>query len=210
MKRLIIVGAGGYGREMLTWAKDIQKENHVWEEIGFIDDNVDALNPFSLDHKVVSTIEEYHPQEGDELICAIGSVADKLRICGQLLEKGAKFTNLIHPTAIVAENAVLGVGDILCPYSIVCTNATMGDFVILDSYSIVGHDAIVGNGCMVAGHSNIMGNVRIEDSVYVGGGATVLPQTHIRKNATIGAGSVVIRNVKENTTVFGNPAVKVY
>ncbi|MEH7502857.1 acetyltransferase [Neobacillus drentensis] len=210
MKRLIIIGAGGFGREILTWAKDIQKENNLWEEICFIDDNLDDLNRFNLDNKVFSTIEEYEPQKGEYLICGIGSVTDKVRICSQLLKKGAKFTNLIHPTAIVAENAVLGIGAILCPYSIVSNNAIMGDFVTLDSFSIIGHDAKIGNGCMVAGHSNIMGNVNIEDSVYVGGGVTVLPQIRIQKNATIGAGSVVIRNVKENTTVFGNPAVKVY
>ncbi len=49
MKRLLIVGAGGYGKEVLFWAKHIQKENNLWEEIGFIDDNPDAIKDLSIE-----------------------------------------------------------------------------------------------------------------------------------------------------------------
>ncbi|MGG1676782.1 acetyltransferase [Neobacillus sp. NRS-1170] len=209
MKRLLIVGAGGFGNEVLFWAEQIQKENILWEEIAFIDDNPDALNGLSIDNKVVSSIEEFEPQKEDYLVCAIGNPKDKLRICNQLLQKGAKFTNLIHPTAVVAENAVLGTGVILAPYSIVSNNSTIGDFVTLMSFSIIGHDAKVGSGCTICDHCNVMGNVSIEDSVFLGGSAAVLPSIHIQNNAIVGAGSVVTRKVKENTTVFGNPAVKV-
>ena len=38
MKRLIIVGAGEFGREILGWLDDIN--NSEWHEICFIDDNL--------------------------------------------------------------------------------------------------------------------------------------------------------------------------
>lgn len=209
MKKLLIVGAGGFGKEVLYWAKQIQTENNLWGEIGFIDDNPNVFKGLSSNDKVVSTIEEYEPQNDEYLICAIGNPKDKFRICDQLIKKGAKFTNLIHPTAVVAENAVLGTGVILAPYSIVSVNATIGNFVTLMSYSIIGHDATVGSGCTICDHCNVMGNVRIEDSVFLGGSAAILPNIHIQNNATVGAGSVVTRKVKDHTTVFGNPAVKV-
>lgn len=210
MTRLIIVGAGGFGKEVLFWAKQIQKENNLWEEIGFIDDNLDAIKEISIENRVISTIVEYEPQIDDYLICAIGDPKDKVRICNQLVEKGAKFTNLIHPTAVVAENAVLGTGVILAPYSIVSTQATIGNYVTLMSFSVIGHDVNVGNGCTICDHCNVMGNVSIDDNVFLGGSAAVIPNIHIQNNATVGAGSVVTRKVKSHTTVFGNPAVKVY
>ncbi len=77
------------------------------------------------------------------------------------------------------------------------------------SYSIIGHDAKVGSGCTICDHCNVMGNVSIEDAVFLGGSAAVLPNITIQTNAIVGAGSVVTRKVKDNTTVFGNPAVKV-
>lgn len=209
MKRLLIAGAGGYGKEVFFWAKDIQKEDNLWGEIGFIDDNPDANKELNMGTKVISTIDEYYPQKDDYLICAIGNPKDKVRICDQLLKKGAKFTNLIHPTSLVAETAVLGIGVILSPYSIVSNNATIGNFVTIMSYSIIGHDAKIGNGCTICDHCNVMGNARIEDSVFLGGSAAVLPNINIQNNAIIGAGSVVTRRVKDHTTVFGNPAVKV-
>jgi acetyltransferase-like isoleucine patch superfamily enzyme len=51
--------------------------------------------------------------------------------------------------------------------------------------------------------------VTIEDEVFIGSGVTIVAGVQIGKGARIGAGSVVIASVKENETVFGNPAQKV-
>ena len=49
MKDLIIVGAGGFGRELLQWIKDINRIERKWNIAGFIDDNVEALKNYKCD-----------------------------------------------------------------------------------------------------------------------------------------------------------------
>ncbi|MFS1511157.1 acetyltransferase [Chengkuizengella sp. SCS-71B] len=209
-KKLLIVGAGGCGRETLLWARQIQEKKHLWDEIGFLDDNLNALKEFNINAKLVGTIKDYEPKENEFVVCAIGNPAIKQSICNLLLEKGAQFTNLIHPTSVVAHNASLGKGVIICPYAIITDNTILEDFVIVDSFSSIGHDVVIEKGCTISACCNVMGNTSLEEGVFIGGSAVVIPGIKIGRNATIGAGSVVVNKVKENNKVFGNPAVQIY
>ena len=61
MKKIIIVGAGGFGRELLQWIKDINaqsKSGGVWEIVGFIDDDLHALDGVEVDYPIVGSIRE--------------------------------------------------------------------------------------------------------------------------------------------------------
>ena len=46
----------------------------------------------------------------------------------------------------------------------------------------------------------------VEDDVIIGANATILPGVTLRKGCVVGAGAVVTHNVREHTTVVGNPA----
>ena len=46
MKKLYIVGAGGFGREVYAWVKQHPEFNKSWTLEGFLDDNADALMRF--------------------------------------------------------------------------------------------------------------------------------------------------------------------
>jgi len=209
MGRLIIAGAGAFAREVLIWANDIQNKKKVWDEIGFIDDTKMDLLEYGISNKIVSTIIGYRPCPEDSLVCAIGDTKGKMKVYQYLKGIGGKFTNLIHPSAIVSDQAILGNGVILSPFTIVSSNVTIGDCVTLNSYSAVGHDSMVKTGCTISAHCNVMGNVVLEEGVFLGGSAVIIPKITIQKDAVVGAGSVVIRNVREGITVFGNPAVKI-
>ena len=209
MKRLLIVGAGGSGREVLQLAKQVQQERKEWDFIGFLDDNPAVLDQFNLGYHVIGSIRDYQPQKDDYLICAIGEPHIKLPLCNLLREKGAQFATLIHPTAIIADDSRIGAGVIISSLSKLSDNTVVGDFVTVSSFTMVGHDVVVGNGCFIAGHCNLMGNVQLADGVFVGGGVQILPGVRVGANAVIGAGSVVVRNVRPGITVFGNPAKQI-
>lgn len=209
MVRLVIIGAGGFGREVLLWARDIQEKKTLWDEIVFIDDDLNSLQGFNISNEIISTINDYVPQKNDFLICAIGNTKVKKNICEKLSDRGGNFTSFIHPTAIVSENIKIGKGIMLGPFSIVSDNVEIGDFFTLNSYSVVGHDAVIKNYVTINAHCNVMGNTSLDDGVFLGGSAAIIPNVKIQENATIGAGSVVIRKVKKGTTVFGNPAIQI-
>jgi sugar O-acyltransferase (sialic acid O-acetyltransferase NeuD family) len=206
MKNLLIIGAGGFGREVFSWASDVNKKQKTWNIKGFLDDNLSALDGFEYPKEVLSDIDTYEIDSEDEFICALGDPVTKQICIEKLLAKGAKFTNLIHPSAVVGYNVTLGVGVILCPMTIVNADAKLYNFVTLNNHSNIGHNTTVGDYTQINGYCDITGGVRIGSRVFFGSGVSVLPGIIIEDDAKIGVGSVVIRKVKANTTVFGNPA----
>ncbi len=209
MRKLLIIGAGNLGRETFEWAKDIQEIEKRWDTIGFLDDDIHKLDKYHLSSMLIGTIKDHIPDPDCEYICSVQRPEIKMPICRLFKQKGAKFTNIIHPTVIIADYTTIGEGVILTPQVIVCPNATIGDHVLIDSFSIVGHDSTVEQGCTISDQCDLMGAVYLEQEVFMGSGSRILPQLRIGKNAKIGTGSVVIRNVPANISVFGNPAKRV-
>lgn len=203
MKKLIIIGAGGFSSEVIEWARHSSKFQKEWFVYGLLDDN---KNGNILDVPIIGKIANYVPREDEVFICAIGDPKTKFNICNDFVKRGAKFINLIHPTAIIGESAIIGKGIILCPYSIIAAKAIIGDFVTINLHTTIGHNAIVKSGCTISSHCDITGFVNLEECVFMGSHSSIIPSIKVGKNAKIGAGSIVIRNVRENVTVFGNPA----
>ena len=104
MKNIVIVGAGGFGREVFNHAEDCIRVGADWKIKGFIDDNLKALDNYDYPQKVIGTIKEYIPEENDFFICAIGSPKTKKIVVGALLQRGAKFEKLIHPSVKIGRN----------------------------------------------------------------------------------------------------------
>lgn len=207
MQDLIIVGASGFGREILQYIEDINAVKQTWNFIGFIDDNTRALDGISQGRNIIDTIHGHEPKDGVMYVCGLALPKVKKKIVIMLKERGARFATIIHPTSRISKYSKIGEGCIITPNSNVNTDAIVGDFVSVLA-SGIGHDARVGSFSTLSGHVSVNGHVEIGDEVYVGCGALIAPSKKIGNGATIGIGSVVISNVKENTTVFGNPAKK--
>lgn len=208
--RLLIIGAGGFGREVLQWALDIQNQGEVdWEVGGFLDANQKAFEQFDIEFPIVGDSANWRPSPEDRFICAIGDPTIRLRICRELQQRGARFISLVHPTAIVGSRCRIGTGTILCPGVTVTVDATIGDFVILNVRSCVGHDAHVGDGCTVNDFCDITGNAKLGEGVFLGSHSSVTPSAKVGDYARVGAGSVVVRRVRANTTVMGPTAKRI-
>jgi sugar O-acyltransferase (sialic acid O-acetyltransferase NeuD family) len=209
MKRLLIIGAGGFGREILCWAQDAEPNQKIWTIGGFLDDNPAALDGFNCPFPLVGAPSTYAPADNDLFICAIGEPATKLRVCKKLEKRGATFINLVHPTAILGRNNTIGHGCIFCPRSSITTHVTLGNFVTLNVNAGMGHDVIVGDGTTLSAYCDVTGNARLGEGVFLGSHAVVLPNATVGDYAIIGAGSVVLRKVKPGATVMGVPARQV-
>lgn len=209
MKKLIIVGAGGFGRETFNWAKDAEGAGSEWRIGGFLDSNPRALDNYQNYALILGNPVGYQPNPEDLFICAIGNTKQKLEICGHLKKIGAQFATFIHPTAIIGRNTTIGKGSIICPKVVLTTDVTIGSHVILNVYASVGHDAVIGDGCTINGHCDINGFARLGQGVFLGSHASVLPHATVGDFATVGAGSVALRHIKPGATVFGVPAIKI-
>lgn len=209
MRDLLIVGAGGFGREVLNWALAIPETQRDWQVAGFLDSNPKALDGFSLPYRVIGDPLNYVPTGDEAFLCAIGEPEVKLRVCRGLKARGAKFVSLIHPTVVMGSGCVVSEGCVLCPGVILTTNVKLGEFVILNLYTIIGHDAVVGDGSTLNPHSAVTGWVKLGEGVLLGTHATILPRGVVGDYAVVGSGSVVLRKVRAHTSVMGVPAQQI-
>ncbi|MGA2084589.1 MAG: acetyltransferase [Terracidiphilus sp.] len=206
MKRLIIVGAGGFGREVLCWARDIESTQSEWRIGGFVDANSAALDGYGVGVRILAELEEFAPVSEDLCICAIGDPATKRRVVMGLLERGAQFATLIHPSVIIGAGCRIGVGCIACPGVVLTTNVTLGRFVTLNLGATLGHDARAGDWCSLMVHADVGGNASLDEGVLAGSHSFILPCVQVGCGSVVGAGSVVTRNVPAGSTMFGVPA----
>jgi sugar O-acyltransferase (sialic acid O-acetyltransferase NeuD family) len=203
MKHLIILGAGGFGREVLAWAR---QSVQGWWVKGFLDDNLQALDGFAKSVQVLACVQDYSPEQRDVFVCAMGRVEYKRRCVEQVRGRGGVFGQLFHGTAVRGENVMIGQGVILCPHAVVGSDARIGDFVTVNYHSTVAHDAVIGRWSQLHCHVDVTGGVVIGEGVTVGSHASILPGVKVGDGATIGAGAVVTRDVPAGGTVFAAPA----
>jgi sugar O-acyltransferase (sialic acid O-acetyltransferase NeuD family) len=207
MRRLIIIGAGGFGREVLEWARECAAYGKEWEIGGFLDDRPDALqNTPAVDLPILGNTHDYEPRPEDCFLCAMGTPALRARMRKRFEAKGAVFTRLIHESCVVGRRVDLGPGVILCPRVVLTCDIVIGANTALNVASAVGHDAVIGEDCQISSFCDITGYVAIGNRVLLGSRASIIPSKRVGDEAIVGAGSVVVSDVPGAVTVFGNPA----
>lgn len=205
MKKVIIVGAGGLARMIYSWLPDFMG-NEDWELRGFLSDRLDALQGYDYDEPILGTIKDYRPDGNHVLVMAVADPKDKLSIAESLEQRGAMFINLIHPTAMIGKNVTLGNGCVICPRAVLTCDIQMGNFVMVNLGVTIGHDAKIDDGCTINAHSDVTGFTELGKGVFLGSHAVVTPGVKVKDFARVGAGSVVVKQVRQDTTVFGIPA----
>lgn len=206
MTDLIIVGASGFGRELLATIESINEIEPTWNVLGFIDDDPDALDGYEIDYKVLGFITDWKPK-GEELYAlGIANPRTKEKIVPILKNRGARFATVIAPTATVERGTKLGEGVVAFGYTGISVNVRVGNFVFFNAMVGIGHDADIGDYCTFGPKACISGKTSIGKCVNVGALASTYPGVSVGDYATIGMNSAVIRRVKPNTTVIGVPA----
>ena len=204
MYNIIIVGAGGFAREIYYWANDtFSKENYKIK--GFLSFNQKELDGHNIKVGIIGNDDNYKIEKNDRFIIAIGDIDIKKRAVNRLKKRGAKFISLIHPTTLIIPTAKIGEGVVICPHCLISDNVQLGNFVMMNTYSSCGHDVQVGKYCILSPYVALNGFVKLENEVFVGTHATVIPYKKVGFQAKISANSVVMRNVPSKCMVFGVP-----
>lgn len=209
LPKLMIAGAGGFGREMLAWARQSVQCGVEWEVGDFIDDNLAALDGKNTPARVVGRISDYQPKPDEVFICALGVPAVKRKVIELLVARGAVFTRLIHRTAVIGDNVEMASGVIMCPYSIASANNRLGVGVALNLHATVDHDATVDDWSQINCHCDLTAAVRVGKEVFLGSRVSIIPNVQIGDRAYVGAGSVVLRDVLPGAKVVGSPARRI-
>lgn len=205
MKDIIIVGGGGCGREVADFIYDINRIEPTWNLLGFIDDNEEIFEGRRPELKLIGTIQDWKVEAGQYFAMGIASPQIKEKVAKQLMERGAKFVNIIHPTVRISPSAKLGNGIIIYSGAKLGSDDVIGDFVTIQS-TIIGHDVTIEPYVTVSSSCGITGGVLLKEKAFIADHACMVPGTIIGKDAYVGIGAVVLKEVADNTRVFGNPA----
>lgn len=206
MKNLIIIGARGLGRFSYHLALECPGFQNDYQIKGYLDDKEDALDGFNSYPDILNSVENYVIEEDDVFICALGDVQAKKKYIQMIIAKGGKFITLIHPSAYIDINAKIGLGCIILQNAVIGPESEIGDYVFIQISTIIGHDVKIGNYSRVDNLVVCVGGVILNEEVTIHTSAIINHKVIVGKGAFVGAGSFVIRNVKERTTVYGNPA----
>ena len=211
MKNLIIIGVGGFAREVFWHAKQAHGFGVDWRIKGFLDGDIKlaAAEYALLPAPVLGDVNGYDICADDVFTCAVGTPTARRHLAEKILSRGGKFINIISTHAYIMPTAQLGRGVIIAPHTDIGDRAQLGDFVATNAQTIIGHDAQIGDCSCIMPHAVISGKCRLGAEVFVGSGAVLLPKSTVGDGATVGAGAVVLKKVRAGATVFGNPAIEI-
>lgn len=198
----MIVGAGGFGREVFQYARDTGR----FEVVGFLDDREpDSLSiPEGL--PLLGGISTYEPREGQAFLMAVGEPEARARIAKRLMGSGARFETVIHPNSYVASSATIGQGSIVAPFASVGASAVLSELTQVHFYASVAHDVRVGRYSALSPYAAVNGGGRLGECVFMGTRATVNPLKAVGDHSKVAAGAVVYQDVPEWSLAAGNPA----
>lgn len=206
MKKIAIIGAGGFGREVKMLIDQINEVTPGYEIIGFYDDkeHAEIINGIPYLGQVENVNKINDPVC---LAVAIGDPFTKKKVIGKITNQNIEYPNLIHPSVIIGkDNVSFGKGNIICAGVIITVDIEIEDFVILNLSCTLGHDTKIKSFSSFMPTVNISGEVMINESVYVGTGAKIINLLEIGENTVVGAGAVVAKSLPANCTAVGIPA----
>jgi sugar O-acyltransferase (sialic acid O-acetyltransferase NeuD family) len=203
LKDIVVVGAGGFGRETALMIHQIKS----WNLLGFFDDGLKPgtkLSGVEVLGNITSLNEITH-----QLAVAI-AIADpftRSRIVASLTNKKLSFPILKHPTALMNQATnLIGKGCIVTAGVILTTEIFLGDFVIINLATTIGHDVHIADYTSIMPQCSISGNVKIGKKCLVGSGARILQGLSLGDESIVGAGAVVTKSFKEKSCLMGVPA----
>lgn len=206
MEDVVIVGAGGFGREVCQWIEHANQEKARFAVRGFLDGDVSKHASVIHELPVLGDIDWLADHPGVGAVIAVGSPATKRRLVARLRPHVARFPTIVHPRAVLGRYVELGDGTIVCPDVIVTTDVRIGQFVTLNLDLTIGHDAVLGDYCTLAPGAHVSGYVTFGEGVEVGTGAVFVPSVSVGEWSVVGAGAVVSASLPANCTAVGIPA----
>ena len=146
MNRLVILGAGGYGRTVVDVAHQLSYSTIV-------------LDDADLDHPL-SSFQSYI-NFSTSLIPAFGNNAFRLEWINRIEDNGGQLAALIHPTAYVSPTSTISSGTVVLPHAIVNTDVVVSKGCIINLGVIVDHGCILEEGVHIAPGAIVKGENRI-------------------------------------------------
>lgn len=203
MKKLILIGAGGFAKSVLD-SIDVE----MYEIYGFIDDIKSGIH---LGYPILSNqIDFIEGKEKYSYFVSIGDNRKRKYWYQELTKRNLEIISVIDKTAILSKNITYGRGLFVGKLAVINSDVRIGENVIVNTKALLEHGVRVGHHTNISTNVSINGDVIIGEETFIGSSSVVNGQLCIGNHTVIGSGSVVIRNVDSDTVVAGVPAKEVH
>jgi sugar O-acyltransferase (sialic acid O-acetyltransferase NeuD family) len=201
---LLIIGAGGFGRETASLVADID----TFELVGFLEDDKTTLGTEVSGVPVVGAVD-FASSSDFALVVTTGSPSNlnsRRSIVEGLDLDSERYATLVHPSAVIGRGSTIGHGTVIHAGSVLTADVLVGRHVAVMPHVVLTHDDQIGNYVTFGAGVLVAGRVTVAEGAYIGSGARVREDLTIGEEALIGMGSVVINHVPRNTKWAGVPA----
>lgn len=209
VRPLLLIGAGGFGREVVEAVRAVNEARPTWDLLGFLDDGPSLVGAEVDGVPVLGGAGEAARFPEASFVVCTGSPANyfsRKRLVRRLALPPERFATIIHPGAHVAGLAEIGPGTALLATAVVTSRARVGAHVAVMPGVVVTHDDEVGDFVTMAAGAKLAGGVRVDEGAYVGAGALVRENLSIGAWSLVGMGSVVTHSVPACQVWAGVPA----
>lgn len=204
MRDLLIIGAGGYGREVCQVVEDLDP---AWKVLGFLDDREELHGGTVRDLPVLGGIDRVADHPGAAVVVAVGSPAGRRAVAERLTGlPDERLPVLVHPRAWIGNRVEVGAGTVVLAGAAVSTDITIGRFACLNKNCIVGHDAVLGDFTTISPGASVSGFVTLGEGCDIGANSVVVQGHSVGAGTIVGAGAVVTADLPAGVTAVGVPA----
>lgn len=205
-RRVLIVGAGGFGRETASLLVALEG---AFAAAGFADDSADLQGQQVAGLPVLGGIEIACDRKDLGVVVTVGNPRRydaKQMIVERLDLEPDRYVTLVHPQASIGTEVSIGEGTVILAGCVVTHGVRMGKHVALMPNAVVTHDDDLGDYVILGAGAKLGGGVTVGDGAYIGSGALIRESTVIGAGAMIGMGAVVVNDVPPGETWVGVPA----
>ena len=211
MKKLVIVGCGGLGREVAWIAMDCRQSGADWDLIGFLDDDEDRHTEHHLGLPVLGQLSwlEHNLSEALYVICGVGNTRTRKTLVERVSKMGGRFATLVHPSTHSSPRVSISEGCVVAPGCVLSTDVKLGCHVYLNLNCTVGHDARLDDFVVCGPSCDVSGAAHLKMGVQTGAGAQVGPGVTVGEWARVGARTALLTDLGPDTTVLSRDFRKI-
>ena len=208
MQDVVIIGAGGFGREVLDVFDAVNSLKPLFRVLGFIvDPRFERAGVLVNDKPILGGFDWLGEHRSDvQAICGVGAPEQRYHLIERAQLLGIDFCSVIHPDAILTSRVTIGKGVVITAGCIFTNNIRIGNHVHVNLDCTVGHDVVIEDFATISPGSHVSGKVIIRKGAFIGTGTNIIEKIDVGAWSTVGAGSAVIKNICENGVAVGVPA----
>jgi len=209
MQQLVVIGAGGFGRETVEAVRAANAGGPTWDVLGFLDDDPELRGTDVEGIAVLGPISRVGDYPDSRVVVCTGHPGNyfaKRRIVQRLDLPEARYATVIHPAAVLSSRCRIGPGSVLLATVVATAAVDIGAHVAVMPGVVFTHDDVVGPYAILGAGARLAGRVRVGQGAYVGAGVLVREDRSIGDWALVGMGSVVTRDIPPGEVWAGVPA----